>query len=119
MEIDHVPTKKWIVYDVVKCTFDRLMDEIAMRANTNQHPPVLNWCNGVLFFFGWFPYNDFIVSQAVEGIKHLNYAFVAPMEEYSKEINIKSGGHIVVMDRTNDNEIAILCEYFKGMFDIK
>lgn len=119
MEIEHIPTKKWYVYDVIKCTFERLLDEIEMRANTNQHPPVLNWCEGVAFFFTWFPMNDFMIEQSIQENKHLAYAFIAVLPEYKKEIVLKSGGHILMMKRDNDPEIVALCKWFREHCDLK
>lgn len=119
MEIKHIPTKTWYVYDVVVCTSDRLVEEIEMRANTNQHPPVLNWCEGVAFFFTWFPMNDYMIQESVLGNKHLAYAFVAGMPSYTNEILLKSGGHIKMMRRDNDPELIALCKFFKEHFDLK
>jgi len=114
VDVEYQPTKKIIVHEIIKYTFDEFLNLKVRAPNPNLPLPNIRWAGGVVFSAGAYPSTSELVNQQVQGTVHYANLEFAEMEEYQPILmNQSSGGSVPVVNYSNNTAVADLIRWLK------
>jgi len=118
MEVKESPINEIIVHQVYKLDLKNL---IVKRVRPDGRPVYLNWCDGILYFYGVLDDAELFDSEFMKGKFHFTEVFYTTMEEYKPIIEINTdqfgGLKVSVIDQSDLQMHKELAKWLKGRKD--
>lgn len=111
LEIAIEPYKKIVVHEVVEYRLADFVNIIISRASSSgsSAPPVIYWCNGVVFqILPFNPNSEHVIIEQMKGIIHYSAVTFAVKTQFEKDIRTPEGV-VRLVDQSMSENFTKLC----------
>ena len=116
VEVEYQPTKKIIVHEAIKQSYNDFVKTKTRTANLNKPLSPVRWCEGVVFVYSNMPAtNELINEMAYKGVLHWSGIEFAEMPDFSEVISDPNTHvQIRVIDMSNNSNVVDVIRTFKN-----